>query len=345
MNRFIPRVLVILSTILILSSCASASKKFTAQTKVNIGFFADQTIAVLSDSDFGFTRNETLYTREFFDLNGEEEKESISLRKEADEFFTGIIKYSLGLVQMVESKKTAAEQVAAYHDFITNLNAKILDNLEVEPDHYDDIKRRVGEAEKFLDALRAAQPIINAGGRYMYQILDRSDVALDVLVEKLDRKIDEEYAEVIQYQESLETEKYNILRSLSHLYRAYKGNLEAYTVLAKSESIHRKDLIADPPPSDEDLKVIAEFLQSRLAALHIIENEIKGDWETYRAAHRELDMLHEKAKRVNSKARLIVLIWLRAHQKMASGEASPAEWFDVKSLPSTLINMGVKSVY
>jgi len=38
---------------------------------------------------------------------------------------------------------------------------------------------------------------------------------------------------------------------------------------------------------------------------------------------------------------LIVLVWLGADQKMASGVASSAEWFDIKSLPSRLIKSGV----
>ena len=121
--------------------------------------------------------------------------------------------------------------------------------------------------------------------------------------------------------------------------------MDAYERLMETESIHRKDLIVEPPPKDEDLGQIADYLKNRLDGLHIVENEIKPDWEIYRASHRELDKLHEKAKLDNRKARLIMLVWIRAHQKMAAGIASPAEWFDIKSLPSTLINMGTKAVF
>ncbi len=344
MNGRIARLFVLLSAILILSSCASVSKKFTPQTKANIGIFADQTISMLSDSDFGFTRAETLYTREFFDYSDEEEKKVIALRDEVEELFTRIVKYSLTMVQLVETNHTEAARVAAYHDYVVNMSREVLEKLGVEPERYDDIEKSVGAAEKFLDALQVAQPIINASVRYIHQILDLSDMAVDVLVEKLDRKIDEEYADVIWYQEKLEEEKYNILKSLAYLYGSYRGDMEAYALLSKSESL-RKNLIVDPPASDDDLTKIADFLQARLNSLHLIENEIKADWETYRAAHNELVKLHEKTKRDNRKARLIALVWLRAHQKMASGIANPAEWLDIKSLPSTLINMGAKTLF
>jgi len=66
-------VLIMTGALFGLCSCStytSVSKKLTPQTKANIGIFADQTISMLSEADFGFTRNETLYTREFFDPDG-----------------------------------------------------------------------------------------------------------------------------------------------------------------------------------------------------------------------------------------------------------------------------------
>jgi len=346
MNRMICCAVLLVCAWAFLSSCASmdtVSAKFSPQTKANMGIFADQTISMLKDTDFSFSRNETLYTREFFDVNGKEEKDVRRMRYETNEFFVSIIKYSLELVLIAETKNTAEDRVAAYAEKVANMDKDILSKLDVEPGRYDDIKRQVAGSEAFLDALRSAQPIINAAGRYLHRVLDESDAAIKVLADKLDAKIDEEYAEVIKYQEALETEKYNILRSLAYLYGTYKGNMDAYALLSKSESIHRKDLIPNPPPNDEDLANISGFLQKRLTALHVVEQEISSDWEIYRAAHRELDDIYDKARRKNTKARLIMLVWLRAHQKMASGVANPAEWYDIKSLPSQMINMGLKA--
>jgi len=57
MNGLITRIFVIFGSMLILSSCASVSKKFTPQVKANIGIFADQTISVTTLSvKFPFNR-------------------------------------------------------------------------------------------------------------------------------------------------------------------------------------------------------------------------------------------------------------------------------------------------
>ena len=76
MHTALVRLFVLAIMVPAISSCAATSKKFSSQTKANIGFFADHTISMLSDADFGVTRTESVYTREFFDLEGEEEKRS-----------------------------------------------------------------------------------------------------------------------------------------------------------------------------------------------------------------------------------------------------------------------------
>ena len=76
-----------------------------------------------------------------------------------------------------------------------------------------------------------------------------------------------------------------------------------------------------------------------------IGTEITPDWETYRATHRELDQLYGKAIERLNKTRLMTLIWLRAHQKMAAGVQSPAEWFNINDLPSQMFNLGTSAIF
>jgi hypothetical protein len=76
----------------------------------------------------------------------------------------------------------------------------------------------------------------------------------------------------------------------------------------------------------KELEIIGAHMGKGLNALHLIEQEIERDWNIFWETHRELDKLHDKAIVQNQRARLITLVWLRAHQKMASGVTSPAEW-------------------
>lgn len=333
---------------ILLSGCASMSsvtKKFSAQQKANIGIFADHTISMLDQADFGFDRDESIYTREFLSSNVEGDLELQNGLKEAGWFFGEIVNYSVGLVTIVETKSGEAAQVKAYQEFMSGFNREMLDKLELPPDYYATTIEEIGQQEEFLGALRKGQIITNAAARYMHRVLDQIEVDVDIVVKNLETLIDAEYSEVVLYQEALEDEKYTILRSFGLLYQAYKGEPDAFDRLVAEKSIRRKELLPKGEPTVDDLRAIGKYFGSQLKAIDLIEQQIKRDWENYRATHRELDRLHDKAIAQNRSARLITLVWLRAHQKMASGVSSPAEWFDIATLPGQLVKMGTKLVF
>ena len=90
---------------------------------------------------------------------------------------------------------------------------------------------------------------------------------------------------------------------------------------------------------------IAEHLIKRLEITHKIWQEIEPDWELYRATHRELDELYNEIRNGLNQTRAIVIIWARAHQKMAAGKTNPAEWFDIDDAPSQLFKLGSKAIF
>ena len=115
--------------------------------------------------------------------------------------------------------------------------------------------------------------------------------------------------------------------------------------LVKSGAIRKKGLIPKGRPNDDELNTIAQHLMGRLKGLHLIGTEIKPDWDNYRATHRELDKLHSQAINRLNKMRLVTLVWLRAHQKMAAGVQSPAEWFNINDLPSQMFKLGTSAIF
>ena len=330
---------------LALSGCATFKEKFQPKTEANVGIFADTTLSMLSQADLGFDRDEAVYIREFFDPEGEEEIKLYNTNKETKGLIRGIIKYSLELVVITETHDNAADQIKAYGEYISGFNEDGLKKLGFEKDHYAKVIEEVRAQTKFMDALKKAQPIIHGASRYMNTILDEKYAAIEALALKLDKKIDQRFAEVIQYQAALEKEKYAVLKALGRLYGTFKGDPDAFERLKESGAIRKKGLIPKGSPGDDDLIVIAEHLMDRLKALHLIGTEIEPDWKIYRATHQELDKLHGTAIERLNRARLVTLVWLRAHQKMAAGVQSPAEWFNINDLPSTLFQMGTKAIF
>ena len=182
-----------------------------------MGIFTDHTISMRDEADFGFDRDESVYTREFLGSKVEGDLELQNGLKEAGWFFGEIVDYSIGLVTIVGTHSGKAAQVKAYQGFMSGFTDEMLEKLELQPDYYVSTVEEIGRQKEFLGALREGQIIINAAARYMHKVLDQIEVDVGIVVKNVEALIDEEYKEVILYQEVLEEEKYAIMHSFGLL--------------------------------------------------------------------------------------------------------------------------------
>ena len=332
--------LCVLFIMLLLTGCS----KFKPTVRADVGVFADNTLAMLESAEFGFTKNLPLYTKEYFSAEGPEEIQFVKQRDDAERVLRGMMSYSLRLVVITDTYKSPEKRVMAYAAYLKYLDDEILEALDLELDYYNDLIEEIDEQEKFMDALNKAQPVIDALGRYMHQSLDDLETAAEALAEKIDKRIDERYADLIRYQKTLEIEKYAILSALEQLYLTGKGDMEAYNKLKRGETVVPIKMVPENLPTlDQQIK-IAKHLTAKLNFMNNIGKEIEADWNLYRETHKELDRIYETLLKEIRKFRLISLVWLRAHQKMSSGTVSPAEWFNINEAPSVLLKLGTKGL-
>jgi len=146
----------VLALVAFFAGCATTKAKLVGTAKANVDFYADQTMALMSQADFCFTRNELVYTREFFNPDGEVEKRAIALEDEVADLFKKIIIYSFDLVVIYKTYDTDAERIAAYADGLKQPEEQLLKNLGLPRDTWDKVVEQVRAQEKFMDALQAA---------------------------------------------------------------------------------------------------------------------------------------------------------------------------------------------
>lgn len=344
--RLLPlKALLLVLAVASVTGCASMKGKFSGKRVANVGLFADQTIAMLSSSDIGLDRQGTIQIRKFFDEKGTEEERFFELTNDVKKVLRGTIKYSITIVTIAETEKTEIDRIEAYAKYIKNVQQDTEKLLKLEPGHYDEILAEVEQQDTFLSAMQQSQPIFNAIGRYTQTLLEEIEEAADVLEKKLDNRIDEEYAEVIRYQQSHNREKHLVLRGLSDLDDAYRNDESAYKRLIQSDAIRNKKLIPQGMPTEEKLFQLTQHLLNRLAVMHKIWGKIETDWELYQKTHRELDESYFKVIEDINRLRLIMIVWLRAHQRMTSGITLPAEWFNVGDAPTELFKLGTKAAF
>ncbi len=328
--------------LLSITGCANLTKKFTPGTRVNIGLFADNTIAILDDLEPDMWRKETVITRRFFNPAEPEERKVLALADQTRKGIGRIVQYSITLVSLAESSRSQRDMVAAYADYIATFKSDIVQRMNLEPGNYDALIDDIRRQNDLLSALQTAQPILNRSAMNGIMRLSELSRAIGALAEKIDGKIEAEYADIVRYHQKLEDEKFSILSAFETIYDAYRTDDHDLSGLAQSGVIWLPEIVPNGRATKKELKDIVAHLQSRMDAMHKVQQEIKPDWEEYRSGLREVDHLATVAVERINRIRLILIVWVRAHQKMASGVVEPAEWFDINDAPRQLINYGLK---
>lgn len=343
------RLFLVLLVLALLSGCASMegySKKFTKSTKANVAFFADNTIALIGDAEIGLTKDDAIYTREFFKLTEPEEQMLYGLLAETKRLMSAMVNYSVRIVTIAETAPSEAARVKLYAEFLDTREDYIEKRLSLKDTHYRSVVENVRAQKTFLDALRQAQPIINAYGRYAELLIEEIDTATEALVFKMDTKIDVKYKGVVVYHEGLREEKFRVLEGLKYLGQSFRGLKGAYGLMLETRTIRIQKLLPaeGKAPTEAQLHAIGKHLLDRLDTIDRIEKEINHDWIIYRKTHSELDRKHDELIAQSNRARLIFLAWIRAHAKMASGTVAPAEWFDISDVPAQLLRLSVSAL-
>ena len=321
----------------ITSGCASYRRNFQNKTVVNIGSFADSTITMLSDLDLTMSRDETLLVRRFIDESAPEEQLVNQLDAQLKLDIGNMVRYSIEIVNIAESDLTETNKIHHYADYLASFRDGLIVKHGVNFALFDNTIEEVMAQTEFLEALRKAQPLLNAAVMAGALDVDELIKAIEVLSIKVDQRIDIEYADIIRYRAKLEREKFDVLTAFEIIYDAYRldePNLEA---LRDSGVIWTPEIIPEGRPTRDDLKNIGEHLHSRLQALDIVQNEVRPNWEDYLSTHKELDSVADRTIQSAHEARILMLTWVRAHQKMSSGMTDPAGWFDVGEVTKSLI--------
>ena len=324
----------------LLSGCATMQKGFVAGEKVNLAPFADYTISTMLTTDFGFAEDKTFFIRPYLDVDSQVSQDYQQLLDEMDTFTLLLIEYSVDLVTLSESIKPEAEKVVAYAEFIDTLQERILEKTSLNLPQLEEILSDIRNQPDLLSALRAAQPLINAGSRYALLQFIELEKRLRKLERAIDKNISTDYTPFINYARTHLAKRDTVLDAFAALNDYEIGKKAALEELKQSTAIRKKALVS-PDQLDEDQRLELEsHLFNELRKLNIIEEQLNDDKASHEAIYAELRELYNEELLKIYKAALHVIVWGQAHQKMAIGIEDPAEWFDIKDTPSLLFGVG-----
>jgi len=321
----------------------SMKQKFTPTTRENLGPFADQTIALLTRSHSIFRQDRAILTRVYIDKSSPEVKELKNLSEQVDRLLRAIIAYSIEIVTLADAQKEEKEKANALADYIDALRNSASEEQRagsiISEERYQKILGSIREQDKLLDALSAAQPLINESARYGNFLLSRMDRQLMYFALSTEVVIDDANLYMNEYKNTLEAQKRSIIRGLQLVHDYIHGDPNALDKVLADIFVVPAYLVPDGKMTMMDVRAIRNHLVEELKSVQEIAETIKPDYTVYRETHDELDRLTELINNEIDHTRIAILVWSRAHSKMASGVTDPAEWFDLTNPQGELINL------
>ena len=320
------RIFIMLTAVFLLLGCAGCSR-FKSSTRMNLAPFAEDMIAVAGDIQYGLGQTYAVYLRGYGETPEAARMTAMSFKIRA--IIRGAISYALEVVSLAASRLTGPQRTLALGDKIEELMRPVVappvQALNISPAELDTILTDVRSQKNLLDGLNAAQPIINEIARVSGEIFEDTKRALDAAADATQRRISENIAPVLASDTMLRNYQLTGTSAIELIVRYRHGDtaaMDSLVILIPS--------VADVA-STEDGLTVAELhaIEDRLIfALETVSNvrtQLAPDIELYWKQQAELEELVASFNKALRQARVAIIAWSRAHQRLASGITDPAE--------------------
>ncbi len=321
-TRFLRAVCIFILLLSIVSGCSY----FKERRRVNLAPFAENTIALTADIQYGLSQFHPVYL--YHHLDGPKVEVLVQRWKRLRRILGGVMAYSIEVVTISESTISRAEQAEELANFLDNLLRPVLEQprprLHMTVSKFDTILTNVRSQKEFLPALNAAQPIIDEISRSTLEYLETIRDARDEAVDEVTMKIEEEHGGIKKYVSELKKGQIEILDQIGFLMAYRRGNKAAMdSLLAQAPSL--REVVESPSHiTDKDLKAIEDRLIYILSTIGAAKKQLEPDLENYRNQKREIDEILNISDTAITKSKVAIIVWARAHRKLSSGVIDPA---------------------
>ena len=313
-----------------LAGCSTVRKGLVGNEVENVVPFAEQTVASLSVQRIDFQESEFAYLRAISEGGSVEVQRLRELLATVEGFRDEIIYYSVELVRVAEASGDEEDRVAGYADTFARMHGLFVANLDMEESKVATIERDIRSQVSLLEALRAAQPVVDrAGEQFELLVREIEERALVDTVSYFDNLIETHYAEFMRYNDILITRRDEMLRGLSLLRDYRAGNAETLDQIRDLSIIKLRTVDVPDSPSESQLQIIEDFLLTQMRRDDEVAEYLRTDVEAYLASHDELNREEAEVLDGLNVARLQIVAWTRAHNAMANGAKEPAKWLKI----------------
>lgn len=321
---------VVLAFVLFLTTVAAGGcANFRSSKHVNMAPFAENTVSLVADIRQGMDAQTAVYLRDYID--GSPVEQYGEHWRAYRPMLRGIAAYSITIVTISKLRLNDSEKSHKLADVLDELLRPRIHSMEdygiLSGAELDEMLANIRVQTKYLDALNAAQPLVDAIERFTHDYLDFMDDQLASTRVWLDHRIRDDHATSQDFYETL-VESQNFAFEDLVLLRNYRQGVDpdALDKLLARDPQLRSILPKDRQPTLEDTQAVQERLIYRLRTIREMTAQVQPDLDLFRNKMLELDEVSKNASNMLVKTRVTVILWARSHRGLARGVYDPAKW-------------------
>ena len=306
---------------------------FQSHQTYDISPFATSMIAIAGDIQYSLLQIQLIAVRKY--VNGPAVENFQIHKNKLRKLIQGVIAYSIQIVTIAESNNSGTEKAEALANYLEQLKKPSLEKpippLDITVEQLDSIIVKVRSQKNFLDALGAAQPLIDEVARIARQLTDDTKLALDDAYYEVLDAWEREYSPTLTVMEWIKEDELNSITALYYEAQFVKGNESYLDSVYKYDPLSKRLFPDKTNLTREELLEIADRIIYKLEKTKEIKNLFHSDIVEYEEGLLELDNARTAFNEALRKAGIAMLMWSRAHLQLSKGITEPAE-IDIMNL-------------
>ena len=319
--------------------------KFSKGESEDLAPFAKQTVSMIGSLEYGLNESDIIYLRNIHNYfeNEDAYQRYYALENQVGNMLTALIVYSMQIVTISELNTTENIKANKLADVVLELSSlvnkdQVIQNENRDAEKTEEILISVRKTEDYLLALRLLLPLINEFSAHAGRVLDELRMEKRKVATIIDTAIDNKYKSAVRFHRELRLVKDDMYDTLYNLSQygitgdvKYLEKMKSYGMYPVRVALKNKKSLS----AKEQEKLHREITE-RLRTVNENYQQLAPDVREYNESVRELNRALEIKDDAIREAHLTFVVWTRAYQKMASGKADPAEWFDISDTGALL---------
>jgi hypothetical protein len=331
----------------ILAASASGCTVFTSTKKLDMQPFAENTVTAIGEMRRIEAPPVWIRLRPYFSHPAVLETRATA--RPLIELVRGVNAYSLQVVSLNESRISEKAKVRELAKFLHGASQQALLNqadeaeIALTPERREEILKGIAAKETYMEALLAAEPIVNAVLARGLDLSDAVDAAISRAVVAVEKEVQGQFAGMLANRSALVALQDRTIEAQALAEQAGFGDEAAAEQLRQKVPALAEQLPAGRKIGAKEQQAAVAALAAQAARVRTALDQIDPQYQAYRESVLELDTLRAKTTENAKLTRSVLMLWARSHKNLARGVEVPP-MFDLAKIVMSAAGTASKGI-